>query len=46
MTEPAIRVEGLRVVRGGVPVLPGLGCEVAAGSVTGLLGPAEAASRR
>ena len=39
MTEPAIRVEGLRVVRGGVPVLPGLGCEVAAGSVTGLLGP-------
>jgi len=39
MTEPAIRVEGLRVVRGGVTVLPGLGCEVAAGSVTGLLGP-------
>jgi ABC-2 type transport system ATP-binding protein len=39
MTEPAIRVEGLRVVRGGVTVLPGVGCEVAAGSVTGLLGP-------
>ena len=35
----AIRVEDLRVVRGGVPVLPGLSCEVAAGSVTGLLGP-------
>jgi ABC-2 type transport system ATP-binding protein len=39
MTEPAIRVEGLLVVRGGVTVLPGLGCEVALGSVTGLLGP-------
>jgi ABC-2 type transport system ATP-binding protein len=39
MTGPAIRVEGLRVVRGGVTVLPELGCEVAAGSVTGLLGP-------
>jgi ABC-2 type transport system ATP-binding protein len=39
MTDPAIRVEGLRVVRGGVTVLPGLGCEVSAGSVTGLLGP-------
>jgi len=39
MTAPAICVQGLRVVRGGVPVLPGLSCEVAAGSVTGLLGP-------
>ncbi len=39
MTEPAIRIENLRVVRGGVLVLPGLTCEVAAGSVTGLLGP-------
>jgi ABC-2 type transport system ATP-binding protein len=39
MTRPAIRVEGLRVARGGVTVLPELGCEVAAGSVTGLLGP-------
>ncbi len=39
MTAPAIRVESLRVVRGGVIVLPGLTCEVAAGSVTGLLGP-------
>ena len=30
---------GLRVVRGGKLVLPELSCEVAAGSVTGLLGP-------
>ena len=35
----AIRVEGLRVVRGGNVVLPELSCEVAQGSVTGLLGP-------
>ena len=35
----AIRVEGLRVVRGGNVVLPELSCEVAPGSVTGLLGP-------
>ena len=35
----AIRVEGLRVVRGGNIVLPELSCEVAQGSVTGLLGP-------
>jgi ABC-2 type transport system ATP-binding protein len=35
----AIRVDRLRVVRGGAVVLPGLSCEVAAGSVTGLLGP-------
>ena len=39
MTEPAIRIDDLRVLRGGVPVLPGLSCDVAAGSVTGLLGP-------
>ena len=39
MIEPAIRVDDLRVVRGDVLVLPGLSCEVAAGSVTGLLGP-------
>jgi ABC-2 type transport system ATP-binding protein len=39
MTEPAIRIDDLRVLRGGVPVLPGLTCDVAAGSVTGLLGP-------
>ena len=36
---PAVRVDGLRVVRGGRVVLPGLDCEVEAGSVTGLLGP-------
>jgi ABC-2 type transport system ATP-binding protein len=35
----AIRVVDLRVARGGAVVLPGLSCEVAAGSVTGLLGP-------
>jgi len=39
VTEPAIRVEDLHVVRGGVDVLPRLSCEVASGSVTGLLGP-------
>jgi ABC-2 type transport system ATP-binding protein len=35
----AIRAVDLRVVRGGAVVLPGLTCEVEAGSVTGLLGP-------
>lgn len=35
----AIRVEGLRVVRGDAVVLPDLTCAVADGSVTGLLGP-------
>ncbi|HTZ06752.1 MAG TPA: ABC transporter ATP-binding protein [Gaiellaceae bacterium] len=39
MTAPAIRIDGLHVVRGGAVVIPGLGCEVGAGSVTGLLGP-------
>ena len=39
MIEPAIRVDDLRVLRGDVLVLPGLSCEVSAGSVTGLLGP-------
>ncbi len=39
MTEPAIRVDDLHVVRGGVDVLVKLSCEVASGSVTGLLGP-------
>jgi ABC-2 type transport system ATP-binding protein len=39
MTEAAIRIEGLRVVRGGVTVLPGLSCQIAKASVTGLLGP-------
>jgi len=35
----AIRVADLQVVRGDAVVLPGLSCEVEAGSVTGLLGP-------
>jgi ABC-2 type transport system ATP-binding protein len=35
----AVGVEGLSVVRGGVPVLDGLSVEVAAGTVTGLVGP-------
>ena len=39
MTAPAIRVDELRVVRGGAVVIPELGCVVATGSVTGLLGP-------
>jgi len=39
VTASAIRIEGLRVVRGGAVVIPDLDCEVAAGSVTGLLGP-------
>src|SRR5947207_10612264 len=37
--EPAIRVRGLRVDRGGVTVLPDLSIEVETGTVTGLLGP-------
>ena len=36
---PAVRVDRLRVVRGGNVVLPELSCDVASGSVTGLLGP-------
>jgi len=36
---PAIRIEGLRVVRGGRPVLPGLSLDVPRGQVVGLLGP-------
>ena len=39
MTEPAIVVSALRVVRGGRVVLHDVDCEVAAGAVTGLLGP-------
>ena len=39
MRAAAIKVSDLRVVRGGSVVLPGLSCEVEAGSVTGLLGP-------
>ena len=37
--EPAVRVEGLRVRRGGRLVLPGISLEVQRGVVTGLLGP-------
>jgi ABC-2 type transport system ATP-binding protein len=36
---PAIEVQGLRVRRGGRPVLHGLSCSVPRGAVTGLLGP-------
>ena len=39
MSQSAVRVEDLRVVRGGVTVLPGLSCQISSGSVTGLLGP-------
>ena len=35
----AIAIDHLRVVRGGVPVLPDISLEVQAGTVTGLLGP-------
>jgi ABC-2 type transport system ATP-binding protein len=37
--DPAIRIEGLRVVRGGRTVLPGLTLDVPRGQVVGLLGP-------
>jgi ABC-2 type transport system ATP-binding protein len=36
---PAIRIEGLRVVRGGRTVLPGLALDVSRGQLVGLLGP-------
>ena len=39
MSEPSIRVEGLRVVRGGKVALDEVSLEVAPGIVTGLLGP-------
>jgi ABC-2 type transport system ATP-binding protein len=35
----AVRTEGLRVVRGGRVVLPGLDLDIASGTLTGLLGP-------
>ncbi|GAA5000778.1 ABC transporter ATP-binding protein [Kitasatospora paranensis] len=38
-TAPAIRIDGLTVVRGGRPVLHALDLDVPRGSVTGLLGP-------
>ncbi len=37
--DPAVRIEGLRVVRGGRVVLPGLSLQVPRGQVVGLLGP-------
>ncbi len=39
MSEPSIRVEGLRVVRGGKVALDAISLDVAPGIVTGLLGP-------
>ena len=39
MSKAAVHIEDLRVVRGGVTVLPGMSCQVSSGSVTGLLGP-------
>ncbi|HEV7467177.1 MAG TPA: ABC transporter ATP-binding protein [Candidatus Dormibacteraeota bacterium] len=39
MSYPAVEVEGLRVVRGGREVLPGLDFCIPRGTVTGLLGP-------
>lgn len=39
MSDHAIAVRGLRVVRGGVTVLPGIDVVVPSGTVTGLLGP-------
>ena len=39
MMNTAVEVEGLRVVRGGRTVLPGLSVRVPAGQVVGLLGP-------
>jgi ABC-2 type transport system ATP-binding protein len=39
MTAPAIRIDALRVVRGGRPVLPGLTLSVPAGQVVAVLGP-------
>jgi ABC-2 type transport system ATP-binding protein len=37
--EPAVRVRGLRVVRGRTVALDDFSCEVARGTVTGILGP-------
>jgi ABC-2 type transport system ATP-binding protein len=39
MTEPAVRVDGLRVTRGGRQVLHDINLDVPSGRVTGLLGP-------
>lgn len=39
MTQPAIRIQGLKVRRGGRLVLPGVDAVIPQGRVTGLLGP-------
>jgi ABC-2 type transport system ATP-binding protein len=39
LSDPAIAVSALRVIRGGRVVLPHVDCTVEAGAVTGLLGP-------
>ncbi|MFZ1153334.1 MAG: ABC transporter ATP-binding protein [Solirubrobacteraceae bacterium] len=39
MTDTAIEIEDLRVIRGGRPVLDSISLQVTGGSVTGLLGP-------
>ena len=39
MADPAVRIEGLCVRRGGRLVLPDISLDVAPGLVTGLLGP-------
>jgi len=36
---PAVRIRGLRVVRGGRPIIDGMDLDVPAGQVVGLLGP-------
>jgi ABC-2 type transport system ATP-binding protein len=39
MSQPAVQIADLRVVRGGRSVIPGLSAAIPAGVVTGLLGP-------
>jgi ABC-2 type transport system ATP-binding protein len=39
VTEPAVRIEGLQIRRGGRVVLPGISLTVRSAAVTGLLGP-------
>jgi ABC-2 type transport system ATP-binding protein len=38
-SDAAVRVRGLRVIRGGRPVLPALDCDFPRGRITGLIGP-------